>query len=155
MRKSNGGNGDGNDNRRVANCGDKQLKPRERMLVEMLVDPLDPRPESQKALAAGYKNGKQVYEFVNRPHIARAIREASDRWMTSLANLRRPQVLKAVSDRAKKNSPPDARTFFQVTDDITTGTNLNLTQVQTNEAEVRALRKERLGNRVAALQDDS
>ena len=145
----NGGNG------RLVDAYKKPLTVRERVLVESLINPFDNRSKEDKAVAAGYKNGKYVFELIKKPHIAEAIRIGSDQVVAALTQIYRGRVIKAVADRAIDGNSQDARTFLQVSDDISTGQNIHLTQVQTNEAETRKSRKGRLTGRIEQLQGDS
>jgi hypothetical protein len=51
----------------------KKLNTRREALVELLADPTDPRSKLEKAKAAGYASGREVYRLQRQPEFRQAV----------------------------------------------------------------------------------
>lgn len=150
MAKNNGKNNGNGRNSLTTKQDAKPLSPKDLYLIELLADPEDTRPKEDKALESGYSR-KHVYVLEKRPAFATALAQRINENFERIKQ-GRGQVLQALRLRAlaKHNieisdANKAAELYLKVTGDISTGQNIQVTQIQTNEAETRESRKDRLG----------
>ena len=80
------------------------MNERQERLIELLSDPLDPRPKKAKSLAAGYKSETQVFKLQRDPEFRKALLER----MRALVGANLPAVFARLFAIAERGRDKDA-----------------------------------------------